>query len=442
MRKNRYLLCSVIAAAALLTSACGQTAVEQPSGQTAVVSSEAESMQAGQTTVVEKTDAEKKAEKLIGEWEAAASRGISTSLETQETFEEYYFHDYESGDVSLLQLTVYEENGVLMADYFDGSYYASSYYGMKGSVLQKQMYDGCKNAEWMCEFTSAAAQRDGRTCNVTLVDENVIEVHDFQRYEEYGYQYDTITTYLRVGSAENDNRESYRFTRTVEVSTAAELAQALQDSEGSVKILLNEGIYDISNLYCPFEDLFNTCIAGKEGARVEICIDDPYANVIGLVGCQNVWLENLILGHAVEPGQCSGNVIQCDNCYGIHINNCKLYGSGAYGIATTNTYDLSVTDSEIYECTHGLIDAYDSGTMSFDRCIFRDTEGYGLISLIGCNWVYFNDSVFRNCTSVSGWEFLSWPNSSYVEFDGCTFENNTYDSFSESEPYKTNCVFK
>lgn len=442
MRKNRFLLCGMITAAALLTSACGQTATEQTGGQTAVESTAESSTATEQTPSAKETGMDKKVEKIIGRWEAAAARSIYYSFEDQESSENYYFLDYDDGDVGLNEFTVYEENGVLMADFYEASYYGSSYYGMKGSVLQKQLYDGCKNAEWMCQFTSIAAQREGRTWNAALVDENVLEIYSIDKYEEYGYQYETITTYLREGSAENDNRDSYRYEKTIEVSNAAELVKALQENDNAVDILLNEGVYDISGEYGLFNNLYDMRIKGKDGARVEICIDDPYSSVVQLNGCNDVYLENLILGHAVEPGQCSGNVIQCDSSYAIRINNCKLYGSGAYGVSAWDSYDIRVSDSEIYECTYGLVEGYDSGELSFDKCIFRDTEGYSLIELHRCNWVTFSESVFKNCSSENDSEFVCWPESNGLQFFKCTFENNSYGSFSESEPDVIDCVFK
>ncbi len=45
-----------------------------------------------------------------------------------------------------------------------------------------------------------------------------------------------------------------------------------------------------------------------------------------------------------------------DGCRDINIDKCSLYGCGTYRITATDSSEITVENTEIYECTYGLVE--------------------------------------------------------------------------------------
>jgi parallel beta-helix repeat protein len=193
---------------------------------------------------------------------------------------------------------------------------------------------------------------------------------------------------------------------TVTVSTPAELLKAI----GSNKtIYLNPGDYVLTSVVgegssnVSWEDEYdgsqilisnvsNLKIIGKGTARV--LVSPQYTWVMKFYNCSNVTLDNYTLGHTAG-GSCTGGVIYLDSCKNVRVNNCKMFGSGTYGMGIYNTENVTVEKCDIYKCTYGLLQLSNSKNLLFTHTRFRETGEFDLITISACKSVTFKTCVFE-----------------------------------------------
>jgi uncharacterized protein YecT (DUF1311 family) len=235
----------------------------------------------------------------------------------------------------------------------------------------------------------------------------------------------------------------------------------LNSIQNNRKILLEAGEYDFSQVASKainnfrvseswdgtknvISEVSSLCIEAKDGAKVELCIDEPYDPVMSFNNSKGITLRNLTVGHHVEPGYCSGSVLYFEGVDHLNVDKCNLYGSGTYGIEAYNTYDANVTDTDIYECTYGLVALHNVGTFNFKNCVMRDSSD---LSMINCDSAY--DVTFEDCV-FSGNDATSFDTTSFVEvgeydrvtFRNCEFNDNKFYTFSNREVTLENCTEK
>ena len=99
----------------------------------------------------------------------------------------------------------------------------------------------------------------------------------------------------------------------------------------------------------------NLTLRGAGKGETVIAAVPRYANVMKFVGCQDIRLESLTAGHTIEPGFCAGGVLRLETCTRISVENCGLYGCGTIGVDAQDTVDLTIRDSDIYECSYGAV---------------------------------------------------------------------------------------
>ena len=238
------------------------------------------------------------------------------------------------------------------------------------------------------------------------------------------------------------------------VENAVELLNSIQNNR---KILLKPGTYNLSNVSASkinnakvnesygqivINDVRNLAIEPESGGDILICITDPYSPVMSFESGGNITLRGITAGHDVEPGYCSGSVLSFDSIDGLTIDKCKLYGCGTYGIEATGTYTAEITDTEIYECTYGLVDIRNSSAFHFKNCTLRDSKDMSMLCL---NSVY--DITFEDCT-FKGNNSMAYESCSFVElgeydsatFRGCSFTDNEFYTFSNREVSLENCT--
>ena len=228
-----------------------------------------------------------------------------------------------------------------------------------------------------------------------------------------------------------------------------ELAEAIQNR---TKIILKEGTYNFSDLNCDsiknpnidwirdydglveytVRNVQNLCIEAEEGAKVELSTENSYARALGFEECQEITLRGLTCGHEVEPGYCTGSVLYFNHCSHIAIDNCNLYGSGTYGIEAYNIFGLTIDDTDIYECTYGLVWFSAVEMAAFTNCDFMTSEQYSMFSFIGCYSIVLDDcKIIGNETKSEGTPFITCQDSLSVSFENCLFRGNEYQVFLE-----------
>lgn len=263
--------------------------------------------------------------------------------------------------------------------------------------------------------------------------------------------------------------DAYWYGATVTVKDAKELMAAIADN---THILLEPGTYDLTewllegnNLNRVPQYVYDEAYEGDNYAKIvyngsdiadyEIVLNDlhnltlesadvknpakivcecPYARVISFEKCTNVSVEGLIMGHEIEPGYCSGDVLGFERCDIVKVKDCDLYGCGAYGIGLRNTYGTMITGGKIHDCTYGCIQANGCGWIEIDGMAFVDCKEYDMFSLYGCTFSFTNCS-FKNLQgNMLG---LSGGNG-YVIFSNCQYDAAALDSIRNNEFFATN----
>lgn len=223
---------------------------------------------------------------------------------------------------------------------------------------------------------------------------------------------------------------------TVTVSTAAELIRVIAPD---AHIILKPGDYNFSDLT---EEEISECggyvnpdslvqgeitiynapgltLEAEESGSVRLITENGYADVVTLVHCDGAVLKGLVIGHEIEKGECDADVLRIDTCEDVRVEECGLFGCGADGIWAEKADRLTVTKTDIYECTSSIFSLVDTGEAVFDRCRFYDNDG--MLFLWGETEVLVRDTeIFQNRNSL----LEGYPEDVRITFRDCTFRDN------------------
>ena len=238
------------------------------------------------------------------------------------------------------------------------------------------------------------------------------------------------------------------------VSNATDMLNSVQNNR---KIILEGGTYDFSSIVDKEIDnkfvsheygqyslsgVSNLCLEAEDGADVQFSIDDPYSPVFTIGSSSHVTLRGITAGHNVEPGYCSGSVFYFGDSEYVTVDKCSLYGSGTYGIEASYVGNVHVTDTDIHECTYGLIDLRNSGNASFENCKLRDSSDLTMINFYDGYELTFDNCEFSgNKSAYETCYFVSMGEYDRVTFRNCSFKNNQFFTFSNREVTMENCTY-
>lgn len=167
----------------------------------------------------------------------------------------------------------------------------------------------------------------------------------------------------------------------------------LEDYPAEQSCVVSEKVYDGRQAVIMGYSHFT--IRGE--GMVSIVADPRYANVISLVNCHDVVIENITLGHT-DTGDCYGGVIYLSECSGVTIRNCDLFGCGVIGLEAHNCQNIRFENSTIRDCKDGIL------------------------SLENCENTSFTGTDFVRCTG--GFLLQIDEQSSGTVFDSCRFAQN------------------
>ena len=187
------------------------------------------------------------------------------------------------------------------------------------------------------------------------------------------------------------------------------------------------------------QEVNNLKIKGPEDGKAEIVVEDPYAAVMAFVGCSDITLSNVTMGHAVEKGYCSGSVIRIDGCDNITIENDDLYGCGTYGLECYRSQGVRVNDTTIRECTYGITSIYLSSDMEFNNCVLKECEHLDLIDA-RMSSIKFNNCQFKD--NKTNYDFIMKDSKSSVIFKGCSFGELETERINEMNGGCGTCIFE
>ncbi len=393
---------------------------------------------------------------MTGDW-AFLCRIIRTDSDDMQYESVYSCRDTDAPDS---EIHIRKEDEKFLADYKFAFYEANTMlYGAELQYKQNPEYEGMKDAAWCMEATDPFAEKipGNEYYRFFITDEDRLVV--FKDYyndpeDEYYYHYTYMDIYLRKGSPQFDDPENICYLDTVTVSNATELLNSIRNNR---RIILKAGEYNFSAVsdkdvtnsmlkseYGAYEvqDAYNLCLEAEDGADVQFCIEDPYMPVVSFECGRNIKLSGITAGHKVEPGYCSGSVLRFDNVSGIDIDSCNLYGCGTYGLEASYCYDINVTNTDIYECTYGLVSLIGSGDTLFENCTLRDSKDLSMITLESVYNINFENCEFRNNVSdaFDGVYFVQLGEYDSATFKKCSFVNNRFNAFSNYEVTMEDCT--
>ena len=90
-----------------------------------------------------------------------------------------------------------------------------------------------------------------------------------------------------------------------------------------------------------------------------------YANVLEFIHCNNVLLENIIMGHT-QDGYCDKGVLELDGCNHVTINDCDLFGCGTEGFVIEACNDVTVNRTTVHDCTYYTMHIVRSNQVRFN----------------------------------------------------------------------------
>lgn len=240
---------------------------------------------------------------------------------------------------------------------------------------------------------------------------------------------------------------------TVEVANSKEL---LENIKSNTRIVLTESTYNLSDVsqvtnpsiiarkqYDGVEyavtNVDNLIIEPKNGVSATILVKPRYSNVLPFENCNNIKIKDITAGHTIEKGHCIGGVINLVDTSDVTIENCKLYGCGTYGIIGNKVSNVTAVNTEIYECTYGLVDFSNSKNINLKSCILRDSEDFSMFTFDSCENVKVSDSKISGNKSDYNSSFISDYNSKNIKFENCSFLNNSYKNLSSADVEFVNC---
>lgn len=113
-----------------------------------------------------------------------------------------------------------------------------------------------------------------------------------------------------------------------------------------------------------------------------------YCYVLSFLDCQNIRVEGLTMGHT-EEGYCDGGVLNFEQCQGVEVDHCDLYGCGKEGICCVGSGQVKMTHSYIRNCSYDILTLVSSHDISFEDCFFFDNRQFELLEIRGCEAVSF-----------------------------------------------------
>ena len=458
MKKEIICRMAAVVLSAVLLTACGDkggqdaTAPTEAANETQTETQESDVAESAADSTV---SAQTPADSMVGEWVY-----ICTLYHSEDSEGEYDSCTMSTDEAATTSAVIIRKDGEkYLVDYNFSAYeYSEKVYGAALEYKDGTAYRDAENDKWYLEMADPFAGEDTLPHRFSLTDDGILfdsREHLLDNSEEYPYYSTDLNLYMKKGSPELDDPENLAYFDTVTVSDTTELLNSIANNR---KIIVREGTYDFSDVSIDkidsrfiektYGDAFeitrvsNLCIEADKNAKVLFCIDEPYDPVMSFSSGGNIRLRGITAGHNVEPGYCSGSVLYFNDISGLDIEGCSLYGSGTYGIEADYTYDINVTDTEIYECTYGLINFRHTGIANFKNCVMRDSSDLTMISIDGGYDVTFEDCKFNNNKSsneTSSFVYLGEYDN--ATFRKCSFSNNQFFTFSNREVTMEDCTY-
>ena len=176
----------------------------------------------------------------------------------------------------------------------------------------------------------------------------------------------------------------------------------------------------------------NLTIEG-EGNGASIIVTPRYAFVLEFIGCKNLKLLNLTLGHT-EEGYCEGGVVGLQGCENVEIDHCDMYGCGTEGISAEYTKKLVCSNSYIHDCSYDITTLRHCAGVKFEGCEFFRNKQFTLVTSNMSTGVSFTRCFFNLNQGV-----LFGITGENVVLDDCVIDHPEYSIGSKEKLTETTC---
>lgn len=171
-----------------------------------------------------------------------------------------------------------------------------------------------------------------------------------------------------------DFNMEFNYFDTISVKNSEELLNNIK-SNRLIKLVEFEYILNKNSDYYPqgilFDSIHDFKILGT--GKSKLFAFERNATVLIFTNSYNVKLSNLTIGHTEEPNQnCEEGVLKFIDCQNVVIENCKLFGSGTYGLTVSNVRNLLFNASSITECTNRILTVAKSHNIKFVNSKFHN----------------------------------------------------------------------
>ncbi len=201
------------------------------------------------------------------------------------------------------------------------------------------------------------------------------------------------------------------------------LTTAFNYGTGSTDYYTWGGGYDGYELV--LNNVDNLTIRGSGRLTTTLETDPRFSQVLVALNCTNLTLEDFTAGHTVARGECSGGVVFLQNCSVVNLQRLGLFGCGTIGLNTIGCTHVTVSDSEIYDCSSSAFQLESTNVMTISGCrIYRiGLENYGGYTFLEASNSQ-NITVENNEFTDSSLYSLMYLSGSSVTIRGNLFQND------------------
>lgn len=169
-------------------------------------------------------------------------------------------------------------------------------------------------------------------------------------------------------------------------------------------------------------------IRGAGADMTEIMTSCLSAHVLQLIGCKNIAISDLRMGHrpVIPAGHCDGSVIVMNRCQKTDFNGLDLYGCGVVGIIMSEGQEASVENCHIFSCTLSAMNIWNSSSVRIENCKMTEIgNAYGgpLFSISNSDTVSITSNQVTD--SYSSYLIQAYA-STNITLNYTTVENNTF----------------
>ena len=291
-------------------------------------------------------------------------------------------------------------------------------------------------------------------CNAGIIEStynNALTLMGECKYEEAKKEFESLKGYK---DSENHIKNCVsNLIVEVRVSTVQELIDNIGNYK---KIILTSSYYNLSDV-----NIINNQNVKKAGYNnsltitgveyltitgdASIVINDRYADVLRFEKCKNLELSGVTVGHVEinDEYMCDGSVVRIERCDTVKFEKCNFFGCGAIGVDSWGNKNVTIKDSNIYECNFSGISASDSQII-IENTDFYDfvLDDYGGLVISTNSQMDFKNCSFKNAKSNVLISVDEYSGLSRLNFSNCTISNNTYNTLTTSEKKTifTNCT--